>query len=365
VDIYKSINQQCSLLVTDVIAVRRISNFKKNCSLKKILKLPWGNMLEIDKNFGDELIKIYSGIAVSYQDYDDGKASRYPFSLDVALIPCTDELTIANLNKTWGLPAIWLVGCSTAETIDADNFHMSSSGFFEHDLFHLSFRIRNTKKHKIYPEVTNWVKSIYQNKSLLESISIIKFAAVELAIFLIAHEDVSIGKCSSIKQALINLSVDTEFTGIDGLTLEYAKITCDDIRIAAKFLCELPTKDHTNEEFSQAILELKNNKINHIDFNSMHLAKYPKTLRIVDKLPQSISETIEDVKNNMADIEQQGLNCSCIIANLRRYHRKHKFDKNDSLYPQFIDKNTFLKEALFEKEAKFTIEKYSAIFAQV
>jgi hypothetical protein len=360
VDIYKSINQQCSLLVTDVIAVRRISNFKKNCSLKKILKLPWGNMLEIDKNFGDELIKIYSGIAVSYQDYDDGKASRYPFSLEVALIPCTDELTIANLNKTWGLPTVWLVGCSTAETINADSFNMSSSGFFEHDLFHLSMRIDKINQQEIYQEVLNWVKNIYQNKSILESISAFKFAAVELAIFLIAHEDVEIGKCSSIKQALINLSVYTERGELYDLPLEYADITYYDIRIAAKCLSYLPTEDYTDKEFSQAALELKE-KIHCIDFNDIPLSKYSNTVRVVKELPQAINEVIEDVKNNMANIEQQGFNCSCIVANLRLYHFKHRFNKSDSLYPQFIDKNIFLNEALFEKEAKFTIEKYNSL----
>jgi hypothetical protein len=90
---------------------------------------------------------------------------------------------------------------------------------------------------------------------------------------------------------------------------------------------------------------------------------YLHTVKVANELPQEISEIIEDVKYNTSEIEQQGFSTSCIIANLRSYHRGHRYDRKDSIYPEFINKNIFLEEVFFKDEAKFTIEKYgSAIF---
>jgi hypothetical protein len=119
--------------------------------------------------------------------------------------------------------------------------------------------------------VLHWVKNIYQNKIIIESINTIKFTAVELVIFLIAHEDVSISKCSNIKQALIALSNNIALSGLEDLPVEYAQITYNDIRKAAKWLSFLPTMGYTKKEFAQATLELKA-KTDYIDYSKISLS---------------------------------------------------------------------------------------------
>jgi hypothetical protein len=207
--------------------------------------------------------------------------------------------------------------------------------------------------------VLNWVTHIYRNKSRIDSIKGISFATVELVIFLIAHENVTVGRFSSIKKALIDLpkGINAPRNKLYDLPAEYQGISYDDISKTANWLRLLPIEICSNQQFDDYLLVAIKDYNCH-GYSEQLSSNSHQTVSVVNPLPEAISNIIEDIKDNMVEIEQQGINPSSMIINLRLYHQNDSTDSTDKLYPNRIDKNIFLNESIYKSAAEFTIERY-------
>jgi hypothetical protein len=344
-----------------------LSNFNRNCSLNDILALPWKQMLNNNDLFIDKLSSIYQDTLL-FKTYQ----YTFPFKMNEVLIPYTCELDIEDINKIWALP-LWLVGCSLAEITRADGYDCYSSVFFEHDLYHLSEKLRYMRKlENIYKPLLDWVNIIYNNQSFVTDNTNIKFSAIELAIFLVMHEMVTIGKLG-IKQSLEKIDTN-DLQSLADLPRKYATTSLDDVKQAAKLLHYLPFDNYTDAEFKQAILEF-NNKIDILEVTESdnynvedlsycdHKFKY---MHLSPIMPDFMHYVINVANNNDTNINVKftDVQINCIVTNLRIYYCHilygssksylktiNTFDKEKFL----ADKNNFLAIAPFKEEAEWTI----------
>jgi hypothetical protein len=347
------------------IKLHLLSVFNCSCSLNDILALPWEQMLNNNDLFIDKLSSIYQD-ALLFQKYKD----TFPFKMNEVLIPYTGELDIEDLNKIWALP-LWLVGCSLATITRADGHACYSSVFFEHDLYHLSEKLYFMQKSEhLYKPILHWINTIYNNESFFTDNTNIKFSAIELAIFWIMHEIVTIGKLG-IKQSLKKINTN-DLQALTDLPINYATTSADDVKQAAKLLHYLPFNNYTDAEFKQAILEFNNNidmlKVTHSNkYNIEELPYYDYRLlylHFTPIMPEFMHYIIRTASSNDTNVEFTDVQINCIITNLRMYYchilyrtlKPYLDTINNFNKEKFLaDKNNFLAIAPFKEEAEWTI----------
>jgi hypothetical protein len=320
------------------------SIFFSSCTLNKINNLPWNSLLDNSIYFLSELSKIYFSLGMNR----NMNSAVFALSSNEVLIPYTNELSVAFFNKTWCLP-LWLVGCSLDNPlIIADGLYLGASAFFEHDLFHLSTKLRQLcRKRPFFSCISEQIKLIYQNKHLIHHI---KFKAIELTIFYMFHE---IGINDIPGDLIANFKIVLEkyqHLPLYSLPVEYELVSSIDIKKCLHFLIELFLKTNINIDFMTRL------SASEISITSKHLLDMGVDLtleyyNINYSNPNFIAEIINDILDNKALLIDNNFNPSKLVFIMRKYTE----NMQNKLNNRSLDYSTYSKQHKLDKQVLYQL----------
>jgi hypothetical protein len=319
---------------SEYLGIHRLSIFKDNCSIDKINNLPWDKLLEDTEDFKKSLLNIYfSGVYYRVSPQDSASAFEALCSKDV-LIPYTQELSIEFFNNTWPLP-LWLVGYAVdVELINADNYNMSTSSFFEHDLFHLAVKLKQLQNKKIiFNKLLTISRLIYKYQYLLSKID---FKHIEVVLFFITHEkgilfadnasDYFCGKAhTSIITAIDQTFEAADIVSLSGLPCKYKNTNVNDMQKACCFLKQLFIYTNSEYQIMQKLaygIDYNYDSKLKSDINDNSVIIKNRYITIDPGGCEYIDQIIKFLKYNKNIFIEYNINPSRIIAILRLYYNR-------------------------------------------